>query len=106
MYKESLLRLRDAAHTKEDVELWKSHDLTNLSTCTLTVEERKLFESQSVHLFCENRRAGQFNGCRLGEDAARLMVAFFVFGQLTAHLVWKGTQVIIMVACAVRCISL
>lgn len=70
VYKESLLRLRDAAHTKEDVELWKSHDLTNLSTCTLTVEERKLFESQSVHLFCENRRAGQFNGCRLGEDAA------------------------------------
>lgn len=23
-----------------------------------------------MHLFCENRRAGQFNGCRLGEDAA------------------------------------
>ena len=70
VYKESLLRLRDAAHTKEDVELWKTHDLTNLTSCTLTVEERKLFESQSVHLFCENRRAGQFNGCRLGEDAA------------------------------------
>ena len=70
VYKESLLRLRDAAHTKEDVQLWKTHDLTNLSSCTLSVEERKLFESQSVHLFCENRRAGQFNGCRLGEDAA------------------------------------
>ena len=70
MYKESLLRLRDAAHTKEDVELWRTHDLTNLTTCILTVEERKLFESDGVHLFCENRRAGQFNGRRLGEHAA------------------------------------
>ena len=68
-YKESLLRLRDAAHTKEDVALWKSHDLTDVSACTLSVEERKLFEKEGVHLFCENRRAGQFNGRRLGEDA-------------------------------------
>ena len=69
-YKESLLRLRDAAHTKEDVALWKTHDLTDVSACTLSVEERKLFEQEGVHLFCENRRAGQFNGRRLGEDAA------------------------------------
>ena len=69
-YKESLLRLRDAAHTKEDVALWKSHDLTDVAACTLSVEERKLFEQKAVHLFCENRRAGQFNGRRLGEDAA------------------------------------
>ena len=27
-------------------------------------------EQEGVHLFCENRRAGQFNGRRLGEDAA------------------------------------
>ena len=70
VYKESLLRLRDAAHTKEDVALWKSHDLTDVSACTLSVEERKLFEQEGVHLFCENRRSGQFNGRRLGEDAA------------------------------------
>jgi hypothetical protein len=62
------LRLRDAAHTKEDVQLWKSHDLTDLAACTLTVEERLFFEQKCVHLFCENRRAGQFNGRRLGED--------------------------------------
>ena len=68
LYKESLLRLRDAAHTKEDVQLWKSHDLTDLAACTLTVEERLFFEQKCVHLFCENRRAGQFNGRRLGED--------------------------------------
>ena len=70
LYKESLLRLRDAAHTKEDVQLWKSHDLTDVAACTLTVEERKFFEGKCVHLFCENRRAGQFNGRRLGEDVA------------------------------------
>ena len=70
LYKESLLRLRDAAHTKEDVQLWKSHDLTDVAACTLTVEERKFFEGKCVHLFCENRRAGQFNGRRLGEEVA------------------------------------
>ncbi|CAK9014078.1 unnamed protein product [Durusdinium trenchii] len=70
LYKESLLRLRDTARTKEDVQLWKSHDLTDVAACTLTVEERKFFEGKCVHLFCENRRAGQFNGRRLGEDVA------------------------------------
>ena len=70
LYKESLLRLRDAAHTKEDVQLWKTHDLTDLSACELPVEERRLFEMQGVHLFCENRRAGQFNGRRVGEEVA------------------------------------
>ena len=68
VYKESLLRLRDAAHTKEDIALWKTHDLTDVAACTLSVAERKLFEQEGVHLFCENRRAGQFNGRRLGED--------------------------------------
>ena len=36
-YKESLLRLRDAAHTKEDVALWRTHDLTS-SECALSAE--------------------------------------------------------------------
>ena len=67
VYKESLLRLRDAAHTKEDVELWRTHDLTDLSACTFSVEERKKFEADAVNLFCENRRAAEFNGRRLGE---------------------------------------
>jgi len=51
-------------------QLWKSHDLTDVSACTLSVEDRKLFEQDGVHLLCENRRAGQFNGRRLREDAA------------------------------------
>ena len=67
-YKESLLRLRDAAHTKEDVALWKSHDLTN-PDCTLTAEEIRSFQQERVHLFCEKQRAGAFNGRRVGEDA-------------------------------------
>ena len=79
-YKESLLRLRDAAHTKEDVALWKTHDLTDVSACTLSVEERKLFEQEGVHLLCENRRAGQFNGRRLGEDLPAPMAPHFVCG--------------------------
>ena len=67
-YKESLLRLRDAAHTKEDVALWKSHDMTS-PDCTLSAEEIRSFQRDRVHLFCEKQRAGAFNGRRLGEDA-------------------------------------
>ena len=68
VYKESLLRLRDGAHTKEDVELWKTHDLTS-PTRTFTPQERQKFERERVRLFCERKKAGQFNGRRLGEDA-------------------------------------
>ena len=50
--------------------MWKSHDLNDVSACTFSVEERKLFEQEGVRLFCENRRTGQFNGRCLGEDAA------------------------------------
>ena len=64
-YKESLLRIRDAAHTKEDVALWQASP-----SCTLTVKERLEFEKNRVHMFCENRRAGMFNGQRLGEHVS------------------------------------
>ena len=67
-YKESLLRLRDAAHTKEDVALWKSHDLTS-PDCALSAADIRAFQQERVHLFCEKQRAGAFNGRRLGEDA-------------------------------------
>eukprot|EP00435_Cladocopium_sp_Y103_P071097 s77_g36.t1 len=69
VYKDSLLRLRDAAHTKEDVDLWQSHSLTS-PTCAFSIEERKAFERERVHMFCETRRAGQSNGTRLGEHVA------------------------------------
>ena len=54
VYKESLLRIRDGAHTKEDVALWQSHDLTHPS-CTSSVAERRVFEKERVHLFCETQ---------------------------------------------------
>ena len=60
--------MRDAAHTKEDVALWKSHDMTS-PDCTLSAEEIRSFQRDRVHLFCEKQRAGAFNGRRLGEDA-------------------------------------
>ena len=65
-YKDSLLRLRDAAHTKEDVDLWRTHDLSS-TACALSVQERQDMSKTAVHLFCENRRAGEFNGRSLGE---------------------------------------
>ena len=65
-YKDSLLRLRDAAHTKEDVDLWRTHDLSS-AACELSVQERQDLSKTAVHLFCENRRAGEFNGRSLGE---------------------------------------
>ena len=67
-FKESLLRLRDAAHTKEDVALWKTHDVTS-PECKLSPEQIRVFQRDRVHLFCEKQRAGAFNGRRLGEDA-------------------------------------
>ena len=67
-FKESLLRLRDAAHTKEDVALWKTHDMVS-PECTFSAEETRAFLKDRVHLFCEKQRAGAFNGRRLGEDA-------------------------------------
>ena len=70
IYKESLLRLRDLAHTKEDVDMWRSHDLTS-PKCCLSPAERLEFEVRRVHLFCENKRAGEFNGQRLGEEVAK-----------------------------------
>ena len=60
--------MRDAAHTKEDVALCKSHDMTS-PDCTLSAEEIRSFQRDRVHLFCEKQRAGAFNGRRLGEDA-------------------------------------
>ena len=58
VYKESLLRLRDAAHTKGDVELWKTHDLAS-PTCTLTPEEIRRFETQRCSLKKKKGRAVQ-----------------------------------------------
>ncbi len=71
-YKESLIRLRDGAMTKEDHELWSQHDLAaDPPVCRLTRKERARFEGNLTHLFAENAGAGERNGCmacRLAED--------------------------------------
>ena len=68
-YKESLIRLRDAAMTKEDHELWRQHNLNDLDACTLTPEEKQAFEEDAVHLFAENAVAGERNGFKVGRQA-------------------------------------
>ena len=50
LYKESLIRTRDGAMTKEDHALWKEHDLTDVDNCKLTTEERDAF-NKLPHLF-------------------------------------------------------
>ena len=61
-YKESLIRLRDAAMTKEDHALWATHDLDDDDTFDLTPEQRSYIEQKVPHLFAENQFAGQRNG--------------------------------------------
>ena len=67
-YKESLIRTRDGAMTKEDHAEWKTHDLSD-PACTLTEKERAYFEEDTPHLFAENALAGQRNGHKLGQHA-------------------------------------
>ena len=46
-YKESLIRLRDGAMTKEDWELWRQHDLAAGPACKLTRAERHRLEDEA-----------------------------------------------------------
>ncbi len=70
-YKESLIRLRDAAMTKEDWALWQQHDLAEGPLCKLTRQQREKLEKDVTHLFAENAGAGQRNGEMAGEHAQR-----------------------------------
>ena len=65
-FKESLLRTRDGAMTKEDHMEWRTHDLNDLTQCTLTPKERAYFEEEVPHLFTEHALAGQRNGFKHG----------------------------------------
>jgi hypothetical protein len=118
-YKESLIRLRDGAMTKEDHALWSQHDLAaDPPTCQLGPQERTRFEDRVTHLFAENAGAGERNGVmagRLAEDrhktilrvasrdstAAASRQACDMFGQLrrVVHLV-EGAPV--MIICNLR----
>ena len=68
-YKESLIRLRDGAMTKEDHALWATHNLNDVDTCELTDEQRSYMEDKVPHLFAENAFAGVRNGHKAGAQA-------------------------------------
>ena len=68
MFKESLIRARDGAMTKEDHEVWREHELGGES-CTFTAVEQQDFEDNVPHIFAENAPAGQRNGKRCGQHA-------------------------------------
>jgi hypothetical protein len=75
-YKESLVRLRDGAMTKEDHAHWLQHDLAAGRECKLTQQQRKRFEDSDevTHLFAENAGAGERNGemaGRLAQETGR-----------------------------------
>ena len=67
-YKESLIRLRDGAMTKEDWQLWLTHDLAD-DGCKLTRKQRQHFEQGPLtHLFAENAGAGERNGLMTSQE--------------------------------------
>ena len=61
-FKDSTLRLRDAAMTVEDHALWASHDLSNLN---MDPTLRNILEDEALWLLAENRRTGEHNGGKL-----------------------------------------
>ena len=67
VFKESLIRPRDGAETKEDWAVWDERDLTS-DTCAVPNEERQKFE-HLVHLFAENTQASERNGLMCGRCA-------------------------------------
>ncbi len=69
-YKESLIRTRDGAMTKEDHESWREHNLNDIDVCTLSAEDRARFENRMPHLFAENAAAGCRNGFKAGQHAS------------------------------------
>ena len=67
VFKESLIRTRDGAATKEDWAVWEERDLTS-DACPIPEPEREKFE-RVVHLFAENAIASERNGLMCGRCA-------------------------------------
>ena len=65
-FKESTMRLRDAAITVEDYHLWKSHEIESLKpSCTKLWPEAEGLLSEALVLVTDNAQAGRINGGRL-----------------------------------------
>jgi hypothetical protein len=67
VFKESLIRTRDGAATKQDWAVWEERDLTS-DACPISEAQKQKFE-QLVHLFAENAIASERNGLMCGRCA-------------------------------------
>jgi hypothetical protein len=63
-FKETTMRLRDAAVTVEDYKLWQQHELTATSGAPAWKDSENL-EERAVHLCVERAVCGRINGQRL-----------------------------------------
>ena len=69
-FKESTMRLRDAAITVEDYELWKEHELDSIDpTETVPWEGGEKLLATGLTLVATNKHAGMVNGSRLASSA-------------------------------------
>jgi hypothetical protein len=70
-YKESTMRLRDAAITIDDYDLWKAHEVASINqeTSVCNWEGGETLLATGLTLVCDNRQAGAINGKRLAATA-------------------------------------
>ncbi len=93
-YKESLIRTRDGAMTKDDHELWTQHNLTDADACDLSTEQRISF-NRLPHLFAENAGAGERNGFEVGQAATQASTSILrVASQDTSELLLSSLRTI------------
>ena len=67
-YKDSTMRLRDAAITTSDYDLWRQHELGGDEEVQAWPERQDL-RSNGLYLVCDNQQAGKINGQRLADTA-------------------------------------
>ena len=71
-FKESTMRLRDAALTLQDHELWKQHEISSLeSSSAVSWSGGEDLIMQGLCLVAENAQAGRINGHRLAATVPR-----------------------------------
>ena len=69
-YKDSTMRLRDAAITREDYELWKSHEAESLDDpSAISWPGSEGLVEKGLYLVTDNAQTGRINGQRLADAA-------------------------------------
>ncbi len=72
-FKESTMRLRDAAISVEDTSLWKQHEVESLEDdSAITWEGGENLLEEALCLVADNAQAGRINGMRLAAVAPHL----------------------------------